>query len=128
MHHSYREKRGGHLGQRERNKDVIYMNDDENPPGPSYSRDSLDQIQPQSYNSEIASGTKDPKQKLRYRKSGLFQGQAQVKRESFPDNLAPEVPPMAQVDVHFVNGLNLKNGGQKVFQHYLLNSLPSLMI
>ena len=31
MHHSYREKRGGHLDQRKRNKDVIYMNNDENP-------------------------------------------------------------------------------------------------
>ena len=104
------------------------MNDDENPPGPSYSRGSLDKIQPQSYNSEIASGTKDPKQKLRYRKLGLSQGQAQVQRESFPDNLAPEVPPMAQVDVSFANGLSLENEGQKVFQHYLLSSLSSLVI
>lgn len=76
MHHSYREKRGGHLGQRERNKDVIYMNNVENPPGPSCSHGSLDKIQPQSYNSEIAFGTKGPKQKLRYRKSGLSQAQA----------------------------------------------------
>ena len=75
MHHSYREKRG-HLGQRERSKDVIYMNNDENLPGPSGSRGSLDKIQPRSYNSEIAFGTKGPKQKLRYRKSGLSQAQA----------------------------------------------------
>ena len=75
MHHSYREKRG-HLGQRERSKDVIYMNNDENPPGSSYSYGFLDKIQPQSYNSEIVSGTKGPKQKLRYRKSGLSQAQA----------------------------------------------------
>ena len=75
MHHSYREKRG-HLGQRERSKDVIYMNNDENPPGSSYSYGFLDKIQPQSYNSEIVSGTKGPKQKLRYRTSGLSQAQA----------------------------------------------------
>ena len=76
MHHSYKEKRGGHLGQRERNKDVIYMNNVENPPGPSCSRGSLDKIQPQSYNSEIVFGTKGPKQKLRSRKSGFSQAQA----------------------------------------------------
>ena len=76
MHHSYREKRGGHLGQRERNKDVIYMNNVENPPGPSCSRGSLDKIQPQSYNREIVFGTKGPKQKLRSRKSGFSQAQA----------------------------------------------------
>lgn len=30
MHHGYREKRGGRLGQRERNKDVIKVKGDEN--------------------------------------------------------------------------------------------------
>ena len=75
-----------------------------------------------------AFGTKGPQQKLSCRKSGLSQAQAQVQRESFPDNLAPEVPPMIQVDVSLANGLNLENGDQKEFQQYLLNRLSSLII